>query len=140
MKKPNPQNDRINVSGIHNSSVNIAGGDINNSTQINTGSGDLVIGNQVSNIDRAFYGIYKALERVPDGVEKEEAQETIKKLETEAKKGDDADENRVGRWLNFLAETAPDVWQVAVATFMNPIAGVSLVFKKVAERAKNVAK
>jgi hypothetical protein len=74
---------------------------------------------------------------MPDGVEKEEAQETLTKLEAEAKKGENADENRVRRWMNFLAETAPDVWEVAVATFIHPIAGVSLVFKKIAERAKN---
>jgi hypothetical protein len=131
MKRQNPQNDGINVSGISNSSINISGGDIHHvRTNINTGSGD------ISAVQQSFTRLYKALETLPEGLEKDEARGTIGKLEEEAQKGDRADENRVSRWMNFLAETAPDVWQVAVETFLNPIAGVSLVFKKVAERAR----
>jgi hypothetical protein len=39
--------------------------------------------------------------------------------------------------MSFLAETASDAFDVAVATFTNPITGLSMVFKKVAERAKS---
>jgi len=37
----------------------------------------------------------------------------------------------------FLAEISTDVWQVAVQTLANPIAGISLVVQKIAQRAKD---
>ena len=137
MKKPIHSKDGININEVHNSSINISGGDINNvSTNINTGIGNLI----VSNVDSIFGGLYKALEKLPDGIEKVESREILLKLENEAKKGNQADGGRIQRWLRFLAETAPDVWQVAIETFMHPISGISLVFKKVAERAKHSSK
>jgi hypothetical protein len=42
----------------------------------------------------------------------------------------------VRRWFEFLAETSADAWEVAVNTFISPVAGVGTVFKKIAERAK----
>ena len=39
--------------------------------------------------------------------------------------------------LKTLALMAPDIWDVAVATFTNPILGISTVVKKIAEKAKN---
>ena len=66
----------------------------------------------------------------------EEVESTISWLEKEAKKGDEADEKKVQRWFSFLAEAAPDIWDVAVTTFANPIAGIGTVFQKVAKRAK----
>jgi hypothetical protein len=137
MKKQTHQNDGINISRVRNSSINISGGDINNATtNINTGQGDITRGDKINTIDKTFNRLYKELEKMPNGVDKAEAQGALKKLEIEAKNGENADENRVKRWLNFLAETAPDVYQVAVETFLNPIAGIGLVFRKIAEHAK----
>jgi hypothetical protein len=39
--------------------------------------------------------------------------------------------------MNFLADTAPDAWEVAVEMFTNPIKGVGTVFKKIADKAKS---
>ena len=57
-------------------------------------------------------------------------------LQDEAQKGDKASEANVKKWFNFLAQTAPDVFQVAIATLANPIAGLGVAFSKIAERAK----
>jgi hypothetical protein len=135
MSKKKEKADSIHISDIHSSSVNVSGGDINNVTTIHSGSGDITLGDKITTIDKAFSGLYRELNKMPDGVDKEDTEDTLRKLENEARKGNHADQNRVSRWLNFLAEISPDVWQVAVQTFINPIAGVSLVFQKVAQRA-----
>jgi hypothetical protein len=57
-------------------------------------------------------------------------------LQAEAEKGEAADEKTASDWLGFLAQLAPDAWAAAVAMFINPIAGVSAVFLKIAARAK----
>jgi hypothetical protein len=136
MKKATRGNDGVNISGVRHSSINISGGDINSTTNINTGSGDIVYGAKVTTIDKVFNGLNLELDRMPEGPDKDDARDTLQKLEDEARKGNQASESRVQRWLNFLAETAPDVWDVAIETFKNPISGIGLVFKKVAERAR----
>ena len=94
-------------------------------------------GGEVSDeIARAFAAIAEKLSALPDGPNKEDAQDALTKLEAEARKGDQADEGRARRWLDFLAEAAPDAWDVAVNAFINPIKGVATVFQKIAERAK----
>jgi hypothetical protein len=51
-------------------------------------------------------------------------------------KGELADRRNVQQWFGFLASTAPDIFEVAVATFVNPIKGISKVFMKIAEKAQ----
>ena len=110
---------------------------------IDTGGGDFVgrdkiiqSGAKPDEIAAAFLTIYKGIEKIPDPADRTEAHETAQKLETEARKGEQADEKRVERWFKFLAEIAPDVMDVVTTTFINPIAGVSKVFQKIAQRAK----
>ena len=95
-------------------------------------------GNEASidEIVKAFTKIRKAVSKLPEGENKTEATQAVDKLEAEAKKGDKADESRVSRWLSFLADTAPDAWEVALATFTNPVRGLSVAFKKIAEKAQ----
>jgi len=64
------------------------------------------------------------------------ARSAVDALYAEAQKGEGADESTARRYLNFLLETAPDAWEVAINTFINPIQGVSTVLQKVASRAK----
>lgn len=73
---------------------------------------------------------------LPDTTDKRDAQTAIKELEIEAKKSDQAEEKTVRKWLRFLLDTAPDIGQVAMDTFLNPVKGLSTVFQKVSERAK----
>jgi hypothetical protein len=85
-------------------------------------------------------GIFAALAQkvaeLPDGPDKDIARSAVSALETEARLGDNAKEANVTKWLKFLAQTAPDIWDVAIATFANPVAGMSIVFKKIADRAR----
>lgn len=74
---------------------------------------------------------------LPEGPERMVAQNAIEGLQAEAQKGEEAKEDNVNKWLSFLAQAAPDIWEVAVASFLNPIQGLSLVFQKVAQRAKS---
>ena len=90
----------------------------------------------VDDMAQAFAAILEKVQVLPEGPAKEDAAEAVKKLEAEARQGEQADEGRVRRWLEFLAETAPDAWEVAVNTFISPVAGLGTVFKKIAERAK----
>jgi len=85
---------------------------------------------------KAFEALAQAVAAMPDGPDRGVAQSAVQALQAEAEKGDEAEESTVRRWFDFLAQTAPDAWEVAVETFKNPIKGLSLVFKKVAERAK----
>lgn len=83
--------------------------------------------------------IQRLLDKVnalPSPAARQDAQQAVQELKAEAVKGEQADEGRVKRWFSFLAETAPDVWEVAVETFKNPIAGVARVFQLVADRAR----
>jgi len=58
---------------------------------------------------------------LPEGSARDDAKDAVSKLESEAHKGNQAEEGRVQRLFDFLAETAPDAWQVAVDTFISPI-------------------
>jgi hypothetical protein len=60
----------------------------------------------------------------------------VQKIETEVKKGDDADSSHVERWMKFLADIAPDVKDVLIDTLGNPIKGVSTVITKVIAKSK----
>lgn len=87
-------------------------------------------------IAEAFQPIVEKINTLPAGVAREDAEDAAKKLEAEARKGEQADESRVQRWFEFLAETSSDAWEVGVNTFVNPVAGVSSVFQKIAAKAK----
>jgi hypothetical protein len=71
-----------------------------------------------------------------DGPKKAIAETAVHGLQEEAKKGENAEETKVNEWMNFLAQTTSDAFDVAIAAFANPIAGLGSAFKKVAERAK----
>ena len=120
-------------------------GDIKDSTGVAIGHGARATVTQTSGpsleqITKAFAAIARQVDRLHDDDDKREAKETLKKLEDEAHKGDKADESKVRRWLLFLAEVAPDAFEVAVDTFLNPIKGLGTAFKKVAEKAREERK
>ena len=132
------------LSGNFSGPVNVGGikvGDIKGSTGIAIGHGAQVQVNQTtgwSSADaaRVFALLTQKVNALPEGTKKEKAQEAVKKLETEAPKGDKADEGRVRHSLEFLIGVLPDAWDVAVNTVINPLAGINTVFKKIAERVK----
>ena len=68
--------------------------------------------------------------------EKQDAKDNVAKIRQEAVKGDKADPKRLENLINTLAILGPDIFEVAVTTLSNPLAGIGLVLKKVADRAK----
>ena len=64
------------------------------------------------------------------------AQQALEKLDHEAQKGESADEADVQQWFQVLATMLPDIAEVAVDTFLNPIKGLSTVFREIAAKAR----
>jgi len=91
-------------------------------------------------VNQVFVALAQKIAELPEGSEKDIAKSAVNALQAEAKLGDNAKESNVAKWLNFLAQTAPDIWDVAIATFANPVAGLSVAFKKVADRAQDEKK
>ncbi len=115
-------------------------GDIRDAVGVGVGQNVTVTVNQGSPLSvelaEALAKIRRQVDVLPDGPSKKLAATAVQGLEAEAKKGEKADEKAVGEWFRFLAETAADAWDVAVTTFVNPVAGVGKVFQLVAARAK----
>jgi hypothetical protein len=98
----------------------------------------IAVGNRAKAIvNIVFEVINKEIDSLPEGPDKTIATNAVQALEAEAQKGDQVEASNVSKWLNFLAQTAPDAWEVAVNTFINPVQGLSTVFQKVAKRAKD---
>jgi hypothetical protein len=85
-----------------------------------------------------FQEVYRCIEQRPEDpdVDKEELTETVQKIEQETAKGEEANPNKVERWLRFLGEMAPDILDVTVACLTNPVTGVATAIRKIAERAR----
>ena len=118
------------------------GGDVERSQVVAAGR-DVIIGCQQFNVEHeqitnAFAKIYRQIEtRPPDpDVDKPEIQSTVESIESEVKKGDEANPNKVERWLRFLAGMAPDIFDVVAAALTGPIQGVSTVIRKVVSNAR----
>jgi hypothetical protein len=85
-----------------------------------------------------FERLYEAIQtRPPDpNVDKEEITETVQRIEQEVKKGDQANESKLKRWLETLNTMAPDILDVILASLDGPGSGLRALLKKVAERAR----
>lgn len=68
--------------------------------------------------------------------DKEDLKAQIARIEKEAAKGKDADTGRLARLVNVLNVMSSDIFEVAVATLINPLAGIGLVIKKIGKKAK----
>lgn len=93
-------------------------------------------GLSADDVTKIFSVIWEKAQQV-NSEHKPSVENAIKKLEEEAAKGDGADENKLEAWIGFLADIAPDVFEVAVTTFANPALGLGMVFKKIADKARN---
>lgn len=115
---------------------NIQVGSVQGPAAIGAGAQVTVHSKTPDSLEQVIRLLLEKVEALPAGPAKEDAQTAVQELKSEAGKGEKADESRVRRWFTFLAETAPDAWEVAVTTFQNPIAGVGKVFQLVAARAR----
>jgi hypothetical protein len=68
--------------------------------------------------------------------DKIELKDNIAKVADEVSKGEQVDAGRLERLLNVILGIAPDIFDVAITTLANPLAGLGLVAKKIGERAK----
>lgn len=111
--------------GASVSATNIAGRDIN-------------IGTNAQDVAAAFAQIYAAIAArpFPTETDAQEVREAVEIIEAENEKGDEANEKVIRLSFRTLAQMAPDILEVVVATFANPMLGISLVVKKIAEKAK----
>jgi len=85
-----------------------------------------------------FESVYSAIKARPVDADLDKAEITgmVEKIQAEAAKGEQANPTKVERWLSNLAEMAPDIFDVAVATLQNPVAGIAMVVRKIAAKAK----
>lgn len=114
-------------------------GDIKDSSNVIVGKDNRITvthGISAEALAKAFAPLLQAVQAKAESPEKALAQTAVQGLESEAAKGEDADEGKVQKWFDFLGGMAPDILEVAVDTFTNPVKGLSTVFKKVAEKAK----
>lgn len=160
-KQEQPARGGINISGgnIH------VGGDVVNGDKIVQGDeihaggavnvvnigagaqvGQVAAGNNITQTQGAsaqdlaalFNAIYKQIDARPNdpNVERGEIRDTVKNIETEAGKGENANPNKIERWMKSLKELAPDILEVTAAALLNPLAGVSAAIKKIAAKAR----
>lgn len=133
-KEVNIQVDRIsNTSGT----VNVAGGNISMST---------TTGLSVEEIRHAFDQAYAKIDAhagaSPAKKEdiKAEMQEVQPAIAEAAQKKEKVDEKFIGQRFRNIARIAPDILDVIVATLVNPLGGVGVALKKIAEKAKDEVK
>lgn len=95
-------------------------------------------GGHTDALARAFAQIYAAIKARPEDpdVDKDEVTNTVKSIQQEAQKGEQANENKLTRWLRNLAGMAEDIFEVTVAALTGPQAAFATVVRKVAARMK----
>lgn len=119
-----------NISG----NVNVAGGSIT-THQTTTGL-------SAAEIKGLFDQLYARIDARPNtpSTDKEDLKAEVKEIQatvTEAaKENKKMDENFLARRFRTIARMAPDILEVVVATLANPLAGLGVAVKKVAERAR----
>jgi hypothetical protein len=122
-----------------NSGGNITVGNISNAKGVAVGHGasaNVTEGLSGQEIAALFQSLSQRVAELPDGPSKAVAAQAVTGLEQEVNKGEAAKEENLRNWFNFLAQAAPDIWEVAVATLSNPMAGFAAIVKLVAKKAK----
>jgi hypothetical protein len=69
-------------------------------------------------------------------VDKEEIREQVSQIKAEATKGEQANREKLERWLQNLSRMAPDIVDVMAASLGGPISGLTAVIQKIAARVK----
>jgi len=126
-----------NISGV-NGNVNLAGGNIT--------TNQTTIGLSAADIKRLFDHLYTAIEsnKKVSPTKQEDLKSEVAEIQftvTEAiQKKQKVDESFISRRFRNIASMAPDVLDVVVATLGNPLAGLGVAVKKIAEKAKEETK
>jgi hypothetical protein len=119
--------------------VTVSGGDFVGRDKVT--STTITQGADPEAIARAFKQFYNAVEARPDipPADKEDLKTDLQEVEKEIAKGKEADESFVMCRLRNIKRMAPDIWEVVLATFANPVAGLGVVANKIAAKIKGEA-
>ena len=123
-----------NISDV-SGKVNVAGRDII--------THETTTGLSAAEIKQLFAPLYQAIETRPNtsASAKEDLTTDVKEIQTviteAAQKNEKVDEGFLARRFRNLARMAPDVLDVLVATLGNPLAGLGVAVKKLADKAKS---
>ena len=126
-----------NISDV-SGSVNIAGGNITTHQTTN--------GLNAAEIKQLFDQLYTVIEsnKKISPTKKEDLKAEVKEIQSTvteaAQKNEKVDESFLSRRFRNIARMAPDVLDVVVATLANPLAGLGVAVKKIAEKAKEETK
>jgi hypothetical protein len=122
-----------NISDI-SGNVNVAGGDII--------THHTVSGLSAAEIKQLFDGLYTVIEsnKKVSPTKKEDLKAEVQEIQstvTQAvQKNEKLDEGFLSRRFRNIARMAPDVLDVVVATLANPLAGLGVAARKIADKAK----
>jgi len=114
--------------------INVAGGNIT--------THQTVMGLSAPEIKQLFDEIYTKIESHTEtsSADKEDLKAEVKDIQSTvseaAKKNEKVDERFLSRRFRNIARMAPDVLDVVVATLGNPLAGLGVAVKKIADKAK----
>lgn len=120
---------RTDIGGsVHGSSVTTAGGDVTNSSPPVA---------SVSELHTLFEPVLTQIRARPadPDVDTTEILQTVQRVRDEAALGQAANPSRIERWLNNLAEMAPDVRDAVVTRLQQPVSSISEVVRQTAARA-----
>lgn len=89
-------------------------------------------------IEKAFKRAHQRIQDRPaaSGANVQKLESQVKKIEVEAAKADQADTNKLERRIRTLSKMAPDIVEVMAASLGGPVAGFTMVFKKILESAR----
>ncbi len=112
-------------------------GAINASGSARVNVGQQIVHQTTPEMEKLFKRVHEDIEVRPEDqkVDKAKLENQVKKIETEAAKGERADKVKLERWMKTLAKMAPDIVEVMAASLAGPVAGFTVVFKKIVERA-----
>ncbi len=126
-----------NISGV-SGNVNIAGGNITTHHTVN----GLSAADINSSCSMGSMHLLTSNAKVSPAV-KEDLKADVKDIQSTvteaAKKNEKVDEDFLARRFRSIARMAPDILDVVVATLGNPLAGLGVAVKKIAEKAKEGA-
>jgi hypothetical protein len=121
------------ISGM-SGNLNVAGGNIT------THSTNTVI--HEAELRKAFDQVYETIDSRPEmnAAVKEDLKSEVQEIQTvvteAVKKNEQVEEGFLSRRFRNIARMGPDVLDVIVATLGNPLAGVGVAIKKIADKAK----
>ncbi len=136
-----------NVVGDHNITV----GNITNSSGVNIGEGagsttiqtggdfsgrDKIEGARPQDLAEAFAILYGLVKQEKSKVKQAVLTPVVQQLEEQAQQGEQGKPEEIKNLFEMLKAMAPDIFEVAAATFANPIQGISEVFRKIAQKAR----